>query len=292
MKRLFAVLTRMKKFHLQVCKSLTCTVTLFVVMVLSVSAESHKPENPVLRMATTTSTDNSGLLKVILPKFQEATGYEVQVIAVGTGKALKMGEAGDVDVILVHARSAEDKFVAEGHGPERYDVMYNDFIFVGPGSDPAAIRGMNNAALALKKIAKAKSVFVSRGDDSGTHKKEMKLWSATETEPEGMWYREVGQGMGKVLQIAGQLDAYTMTDRGTWLAYRDKSRLKVVVEGDKGLFNPYGIIAVSAEKYPDINYQGAQALIEWITSKHGQALIGGFKINGEQLFIPNAGVME
>ncbi len=261
---------------------------LSTVTVLPLQAATSQLENPVLRMATTTSTDNSGLLKVILPKFQQATGYEVQVIAVGTGKALKMGESGDVDVILVHARSAEDKFVAEGNGLKRHDVMYNDFILVGPDSDPAAIRGMDNTALALRKIAEAKSVFVSRGDDSGTHKKEKKLWKTAGIKPEGMWYREVGQGMGKVLQIAGQLDAYTMTDRGTWLAYKDKSRLRVVLEGDNGLFNPYGIIAVSAEKYPDINSAGAQALIDWITSKQGQRLIGEFKISGQQLFIPNA----
>ena len=263
---------------------------LSVAAVLSLQAETTKPENPLLRMATTTSTDNSGLLKVLLPAFQQASGYEVQVIAVGTGKALRMGEAGDVDVILVHARDAEDQFVAAGHGPERYDVMYNDFVVVGPASDPAGIRGIKKAALALKKIAQAKSVFVSRGDDSGTHKKEKKLWQAAEVKPEGMWYREVGQGMGKVLQIAGQLDAYTMTDRGTWLAYKDKSPLKVLLEGDEILFNPYGIIAVSQKKYPDINRQGAQDLIDWMLSEQGQQMIGDFNINGQALFIPHANV--
>lgn len=270
-------------------KNLLVALLASVPLLLALQTYAATPENPTLRMATTTSTDNSGLLEVILPKFQEENGYEVQVIAVGTGKALKMGESGDVDVILVHARAAEEQFVADGHGPERFDVMYNDFILVGPASDPAGIKGVADATLALKKIARAKSVFVSRGDDSGTHKKELQLWAATDTKPQGMWYREVGQGMGKVLQIAGQLDAYTMTDRGTWLAYRDKSMLKVVLEGDPPLFNPYGIIAVSPEKYEDINYQGAQALIKWLTSARGQQLIGDFKINGEQLFIPNAG---
>ncbi|MGB1254883.1 MAG: substrate-binding domain-containing protein [Thiolinea sp.] len=269
-------------------RKLFVSLLLSFVAVLPLQAEMPVPDKPVLRMATTTSTDNSGLLKAILPKFQEKTGYEVQVIAVGTGKALKMGESGDVDVILVHARSAEEAFVAAGHGPERHDVMYNDFVFVGPASDPAEIRGLKRAALALTKISRAKAMFVSRGDNSGTHKKEKQLWADGGNQPEGMWYREVGQGMGKVLQIAGQLDAYTMTDRGTWLAYKDKSRLKVVLEGDETLFNPYGIIAVSQEKYPDTNRQGAQALIEWMTSKEGQQLIGDFKINGQQLFIPNA----
>ncbi len=263
-------------------------LALAAVLPLYAAAALPQPDTPILRLATTTSTDNSGLLKVILPVFEAATGYRVHVIAVGTGKALKMGESGDVDVILVHARSAEEAFVAAGHGPERHAVMYNDFILVGPEDDPAGIRGMADTELALKKIAQAQAVFVSRGDDSGTHKKERQLWASAAIQPEGSWYREVGQGMGKALQIAGQLDAYTMTDRGTWLAYRDKSRLQVVLEGDPPLFNPYGIIAVSATKYPDVNRQGAQTLIDWLTSAQGQQLIGDFKISGQQLFVPNA----
>ena len=270
-------------------KKLLATLLLSAAVVLPAQAETPKPENPVLRMATTTSTDNSGLLKTILPVFQQKTGYEVQVIAVGTGKALKMGQDGDVDVVLVHARAAEDKFVAEGHGDKRYDVMYNDFVLVGPESDPASVKDSKTAAAALKKIALAKSVFVSRGDDSGTHKKEKALWAAADIKPEGEWYREAGQGMGKVLQMAGELEAYTMTDRGTWLAYMSKSPSQIVLEGDETLFNPYGIIAVSAKKYPDSNQAGAQALIDWIVSEEGQQLIGDFKINDKQLFIPNAG---
>ncbi|MEZ5536236.1 MAG: substrate-binding domain-containing protein [Thiolinea sp.] len=273
-------------------KKLFATLLLSAAVVMPAQAETPKPENPILKMATTTSTDNSGLLKEILPVFQEKTGYEVQVIAVGTGKALKMGEDGDVDVVLVHARAAEDKFVADGHGEKRYGVMYNDFVLVGPESDPALVKESETAAAALKKISLAKSVFVSRGDDSGTHKKEKSLWAAADVKPEGEWYREAGQGMGKVLQMAGELEAYTLTDRGTWLAYMDKSPLQIVLEGDETLFNPYGIMAVSAKKYPDTNHAGAQALIDWIVSEEGQKLIGDFKINGKQLFIPSAGEDE
>ena len=269
-------------------KKIVSSLLLTMALVTAANAETAKPEKPILRMATTTSTDNSGLLKELLPKFQEASGYEVQVIAVGTGKALKMGVDGDVDVVLVHARGAEDKFVAEGHGEKRYGVMYNDFVIVGPKEDPAQVKDSGSVSAGLKKIALAKSIFVSRGDDSGTHKKEKKLWAAAEIKPEGEWYREAGQGMGKVLQMAGELGAYTMTDRGTWLAYESKSPLQVVLEGDEILFNPYGIIAVSQEKYPDTNHAGAQALIDWLVSEEGQQLIGDFKINGKQLFIPNA----
>lgn len=273
-------------------KKLLTTLLLSATVMLPAQAETPTPEQPknaTLRMATTTSTDNSGLLKAILPVFQQKTGYEVQVIAVGTGKALKMGRDGDVDVVLVHARAAEDQFVAEGHGDKRYGVMYNDFVLVGPENDPAGVKDSAAAAGALKKIALAQAVFVSRGDDSGTHKKEKALWEAANVKPEGEWYREAGQGMGKVLQMAGELAAYTMTDRGTWLAYMSKSPLQIVLEGDETLFNPYGIIAVSATKYPDTNHAGAQALIDWMISEEGQQLIGGFKINDKPLFIPNAG---
>ncbi|HPQ96236.1 MAG: extracellular solute-binding protein [Thiothrix sp.] len=256
------------------------------------SAEPLKPANPVLKLATTTSTDNSGLLKEILPVFEKETGYQVQVIAVGTGKALKMGEDGDVDVVLVHARAAEDKFVEEGHGDQRYGVMYNDFVLLGPEDDKAGVKETETAVDGVKKIAEAQAVFVSRGDDSGTDKMEKSLWKDAEVTPEGEWYREAGQGMGKVIQMAGELGAYTLSDRGTWLAYTDKSPLTIVLEGDEKLFNPYGIIAVSQKKYPDINHDGAQALIDWMISPEGQKIIGDFKINGKQLFIPDAGEDE
>lgn len=273
-------------------KKLFSTLLLSAALFGTAQAATPAPENPILKMATTTSTDNSGLLKAILPSFQEESGYEVQVIAVGTGKALKMGMDGDVDVVLVHARAAEDKFVAEGYGDKRYDVMYNDFVLVGPETDPAGVKTVKTAAEALKKVAEAEADFVSRGDDSGTHKKEKQLWAAAEVTPEGKWYREAGQGMGKVLQMAGELGSYTMADRGTWLAYESKSPLKVVLEGDEVMFNPYGIIAVSPKRYPDINNKGAQAFIDWIVSDAGQKMIADFKINDKQLFIPSAAKAE
>ncbi|MFI0457963.1 MAG: substrate-binding domain-containing protein, partial [Candidatus Thiodiazotropha endolucinida] len=229
-------------------------------------------------MATTTSTDNSGLLADILPTFTEATGYPVHVIAVGTGKALRMGRDGDVDLVLVHARAAEDKFVNEGHGVKRYGVMYNDFVLVGPADDPAGINQAEDVITALRSIAGHEASFISRGDDSGTHKKELGLWKKSHTKPVGEWYLEVGQGMGKVLQIASEMDAYTLTDRGTWLAYQAKSPLKIVFESDPLLFNPYGIIAVNPKRYPDINHDGANTLIKWLISPDGQAYIGNFRI--------------
>lgn len=242
----------------------------------------------VLRLATTTSTENSGLLKFLLPRFERESGYKVHVISVGTGKALRMGRDGDVDVVLVHAPAAEQQFVAGGHGVDRRDVMYNDFVIVGPTKDPAAVRGERDAAAALRRIAGRGAVFVSRGDDSGTHKKERGLWDTAGIKPAGKWYLEAGQGMEQVLLMAGELDGYTLTDRGTWLAMRKKLPLAVLVQGDPRLFNPYGVIAVNPARYPDANYDGAKALIAWITSTTGQALIADFKINGEPLFVPSA----
>jgi len=270
-------------------KKLLSAILVSVSMFIPVYADNTAHTPSIVRLATTTSTENSGLLKTILPAFQKQSGYEVQVIAVGTGKALKMGRDGDVDVVLVHARSAEEQFVTAGYGEQRYDVMYNDFVMVGPRQDPASVKDTDTASDALKHIADTQAVFVSRGDDSGTHKKEQQLWESAQISPAGRWYREAGQGMGKVLQIAGEMDAYTLTDRGTWLAYKSKSPLKLVLEDDKALFNPYGIIAVSQQRYTDINKAGAQALIDWITSKEGQKMIGEFTINGQQLFTPSAG---
>lgn len=247
-----------------------------------------EPKQKLLRMATTTSTDNTGLLKAILPVFEKQTGYDVQVVAVGTGKALKMGRDGDVDVILVHARNDEEKFVADGHGTKRHDVMHNEFIIVGPESDPAGIRQAKSAANALTLIAETETRFISRGDDSGTHKKEQGLWKTAGLIPKGNWYLEAGQGMGKIIQIAGELDAYTLSDSGTWLVYKDKSPLKQLYQGDKELFNPYGIIAVNPKRHADVNYAGANALIKWMTSEYGQNLIGGFRFHKEQLFVPSA----
>lgn len=252
---------------------------------MSVAADNP---NKIIKLATTTSTDNSGLLNYLLPKFTEQTGYQVHVIAVGTGKALRMGQDGDVDLVLVHARPAEDKFVAEGYGEERYGVMYNDFVIVGPKDDPAGISHAKNAADALKAIAGKQAIFVSRGDDSGTNKKELRLWKAAGIKPQGSWYREAGQGMGKVLQMSGEMGGYTLTDRGTWLAYKDKVPLQISFQGDPQLFNPYGIIAVNPKRHPDTNYQGALELIRWFISPEGQKLVGSFKIGGTRLFTPSA----
>ncbi|MFW2374363.1 MAG: substrate-binding domain-containing protein [Gammaproteobacteria bacterium] len=239
-------------------------------------------------MATTTSTDNSGLLKALLPDYEKASGQTVNVIAVGTGKALRMGEAGDADVVLVHSRKAEDKFVTEGHGVNHRDVMYNDFVIVGPQQDPAGIRGEVDSANALKRIAESNSLFISRGDTSGTHKKELSIWKSAAIQPSGKWYREAGQGMGKVLQISSELSAYTLTDRGTWLSFKHKTSLKILVEGDKRLFNPYGVIAVNPNKYHDINYVGAMSFIAWLTSPEAQQKIADYRINNELLFTPMA----
>ena len=256
-------------------------------------SESSKPkETPKqaesIKMATTTSTDNSGLLSALLPVFKEKTGIEVKVIAVGTGKAIKHGENGDVDVILVHARAAEDKFVADGFGVNRRDVMHNDFVIIGPGDDPAGIKGMKDVAEALGMLAESGGTFVSRGDDSGTHKKEKSLWKAAGIEPSGEWYMSAGQGMGAVLNIANEKRAYTMTDRGTYIAYRGKIDLPVIVEGDKRLFNPYGVIAVNPKKHSHVKYNEVMKFIEWLTSEEGQKLIGSFKKDGEILFYPDA----
>ncbi len=247
-----------------------------------------KKEVVSIKLATTTSTDNSGLLDVLKPALMKAHGIELQIIPVGTGKAIKHGENGDVDVILVHARAAEDKFVADGFGVNRRDVMHNDFVILGPKEDPAGVGGGKDASAALTKIAGAKKDFVSRGDDSGTHKKEKSLWKAAGIEPSGSWYLAAGQGMGACLTMANEKRAYVMSDRGTYLAYRDKIDLPVLVEGDPKLFNPYGVIAVNPEKHPHVKYDAVKTFIEWLTGKEAQALIAGYKRNGEQLFYPDA----
>ena len=242
----------------------------------------------VLRLATTTSTANSGLLEFLIPRFTRETGIEVHTIAVGTGKALRLGREGDVDIVLVHARAAEDAFVEGGYGVDRADVMYNDFIIVGPRSDPAGAASSDSVARVLQRIYDSKQPFISRGDDSGTHKRELILWESADKTPAGSWYREVGQGMGKTLQIANEIDGYTMTDRGTWLAYQSKLDIQLLFEDDPPLFNPYGIIAVNPARHPDVNYVGASKLIKWMTAPEAQKMIGEFKIKGQQLFVPSA----
>ena len=243
---------------------------------------------PDIRLATTTSTENSGLLKAILPVFEAKYGGKVRVVAVGTGAALKLGENGDADVVLVHARALEDKFMAAGFGAVRKDVMYNDFIIVGPHRDPARVRGMQEIIAALKKIVASGARFISRGDESGTHVMEKAYWKSAGVDTKGAWYVSAGQGMGQVLTMAGQLEGYTLTDRATYAAYKDKTGLATLVEGDPQMFNPYGVIAVNPQRHPGANNQGAMAFVHWITSAEGQKVIADFKINGVQMFFPTA----
>lgn len=264
-----------------------CVILIMLAATLCASAEVR------LKMATTTSTDNSGLLKALIPPFEKMLNVRVDVVAVGTGKALTLGRNGDVDIVLVHARSAEDKFVNEGYGVNRRDVMYNDFIILGPTSDPAGVSGSKDAVAALKAISEKKTAFASRGDDSGTHKREKSLWKEATIEPSGDWYMETGQGMGSTLQVANEKQAYVITDRGTYLAYKDKVDLVIQVEGDvKRLANPYGIIAVNPAKHKHANYIYAMSFIGWITSVEGQKIIGEYKRFGELLFNPTAIVSE
>jgi tungstate transport system substrate-binding protein len=241
-----------------------------------------------IRLATTTSTENSGLLKVILPMFEAKYGGKVRVVAVGTGAALKLGENGDADVLLVHARALEDKFMAAGFGAVRKDVMYNDFIIVGPARDPAGIRSMRDVIAAMKQIKASGVKFVSRGDESGTHQMEKNYWKDAGVEAAGAWYLSAGQGMGQVLTIAAQLEAYALTDRATYAAYRNKTGLDTLVEGDPKMFNLYGVITVNAHRHTGINSQGAMAFAEWMVSAAGQKAIADFKINGVQMFYPTA----
>lgn len=237
-----------------------------------------------LRLATTTSTENSGLLRALLPQFERASGLKVQVISVGTGKAMKLGENGDVDVILVHSRPDEDRFVAQGFGVSRRDVMHNDFVVAGPREDPALARGLRDAVEAFRRILESRSTFVSRGDDSGTDKAEKALWLLVGRRPDGRQYLSAGQGMGEVLTIAGNVGGYTLTDRATLAAYRARTGLDLLVEGDKRLFNPYGVIAVNPARHPEVNHRGAMAFIEWLTGPEGRQAIGRFRVQGEQLF--------
>ena len=241
-----------------------------------------------IKMATTTSTDNSGLLKVLLPKYEAKCGCRVQVISVGTGKAMELGKNGDVDVLLVHARESEDKFVAEGHGVNRRDVMYNDFILVGPQSDPAGIKKQKSIIDAFKQLGEGKSRFISRGDNSGTDQMEKSYWKQAGVAPKGAWFVSAGLGMGEVLTMAGEMQGYTLTDRATYGAYRAKTGLNIVLAGDPKMFNPYGIIAVNPKKYPALNYDDAMDFVTWITSPEGQKAIAEFKVSDEQLFFPNA----
>ncbi|NRG19088.1 extracellular solute-binding protein [Rhizobiales bacterium] len=248
-------------------------------------------EDRFIVIQSTTSTANSGLLDAILPKFKDKTGIDVRVVAVGTGQAIKNATNGDGDVLLVHAKPAEEKFVADGWGVKRYDVMYNDFVIVGPENDPAGIRGMENATDALKKIAKAKAPFASRGDDSGTHKKELSLWKSADidvTSASGSWYRETGSGMGATLNTAAGMNAYALTDRATWISFKNKGGLAILTEGDDRLFNQYGVILMNPEKHAAVKADEGGAFIDWLTGPEGQQAIANYKLDGQQLFFPNA----
>jgi len=243
---------------------------------------------------STTSTQNSGLFDYLLPKFTEKTGIEARVVAVGTGQAIKNAMNGDGDVLLVHAREAEEKFVAEGWGVKRFDVMYNDFVVVGPAADPAGIAGMTDAVAAFRKIAAAKAAFASRGDDSGTHKAELALWREAGIDVEaasGSWYRETGSGMGATLNAGVGMGAYALADRATWIAFKNKADFGIAVEGDRKLFNQYGVILVNKERHGSVKAELGQRFIDWLIGPEGQAAIAGFKVDGEQLFFPNARTM-
>ncbi|RRJ85309.1 extracellular solute-binding protein [Aestuariirhabdus litorea] len=240
---------------------------------------------------STTSTANSGLYDLLLPQFKARTGITVNVVAVGTGQAIKNAMNGDADVLLVHAKSAEEKFVAEGYGVERFDLMYNDFIVVGPANDPAGIAGGRDAVVAFEKIAESKALFVSRSDNSGTHKKEQALWrdaNINTEEASGGWYRETGSGMGATLNAAAGMGAYSLTDRGTWISFKNRGSLAILVEGDRGLFNQYGVIMVNPAKHPKVKAEAAQQFIDWLTGPEGQQAINDYQLNGQQLFFANA----
>ena len=244
-----------------------------------------------ITVASTTSTMNSGLFDYILPIFTKKSGIEVRVVAVGTGKAIRLAKSGDADVLFVHHRPSEEAFVKDGFGVKRYDVMYNDFVIVGPKADPASVKGMKDVAAAMKKIADSQKAFCSRGDDSGTHKKELGLWKAAGIDARassGKWYSETGSGMGATLNTASGMNAYALTDRGTWLSFKNRGELTVLVEGDERLFNPYGVILVNKEKHPHTKSADGQAFIDWLVADEGQKAIASFKLGGEQLFTPNA----
>ncbi len=256
------------------------------------SAQQRSPsEADAIVVASTTSTQDSGLFGAILPRFKAKTGIDVRIVAQGTGQALDTGRRGDADVVLVHAKAQEEKFVADGFGVQRRDVMYNDFVLVGPAGDPARVKGGGDIVAALQAIRSAGAAFVSRGDKSGTHAAELALWQTAGLAPDKekpAWYREIGQGMGAALNTARAMGAYTLSDRGTWLSFKGKGDLAIVVEGDNRLFNQYGVILVSPTKHPHVKQAAGQAFIDWLVGPEGQAAIGSFKIDGQPLFFPNA----
>jgi tungstate transport system substrate-binding protein len=265
-------------------------LALVTVCLLAGAAPGHAQDKSIV-VASTTSTEQSGLFGHLLPAFRKDTGIEVRVVAVGTGQALDMGRRGDADVVLVHDSAAEDKFVREGFGVKRFPVMYNDFVLIGPKADPAAIKGSDIAA-ALGKLGASPHAFISRGDKSGTHAAELRYWKAADVDvaaakPAG--YRECGCGMGPALNLAAQSNAYVLADRGTWLSFKNRADLAILVEGDRRLFNQYGVMLVNPQKHPHVKKDLGQQFVDWIVSAPGQAAIAGYRIAGEQLFFPNAG---
>lgn len=263
-------------------------VLILAALALIVSLVAARAE-PFIIVQSTTSTANAGLYDAILPLFEEETGIDVRVVAVGTGQAIKNAQNGDGDVLLVHARAAEEAFVAAGYGVARFDVMYNDFVLVGPSHDPAEIAGAADAAAALTRIARAGAAFASRGDDSGTHRKERALWRAAgAATPSGGWYRETGSGMGATLNIAVGMGAYALTDRASWIAFANKGDHRLLVEGDPELFNQYGVTLVNPERHPNTRAGAGQRFIDWLLSPRGQAAIAAHQLDGRQLFFPNA----
>lgn len=251
-------------------------------------------DRPFIVVQSTTSTQNSGLLDAILPQFTAASGVEVRVVAVGTGQAIRNAANGDGDVLLVHAKAAEEQFVEDGYGVERLDVMYNDFVIVGPADDPAGIRGETDVLSAFSRIAKSQAIFASRGDDSGTHKAELQLWDAAGIQVQaysGQWYRETGSGMGATLNVGLGMSGYVMTDRATWIAFGNKGNHDIMVEGDSRLFNQYGVILVDAKKHGNVNATAGQQFIDWLTGPDGQSAIARYQIDGQTLFFPNAAAL-
>jgi tungstate transport system substrate-binding protein len=274
--------------HTRLKQLIGAGASMLIAFMLIIEAQA---QSSFITVASTTSTEQSGLFNYILPIYKAKTGIEVRVIAQGTGQALKTGERGDADVVFVHDTAAEEKFVDAGFGINRREVMYNDFVVVGPKTDPAGVRNMKDVSAGLKKIATSKSPFASRGDDSGTHKAELRLWKAAGIDVKGVsgqWYRETGSGMGETLNTAAGLNAYTLTDRGTWLSFKNRGDLVILLEGDPRLFNQYGVMLVNPAKHPHVKKAMGQAFIDWVTSGEGQKTIADFKINGEQLFFPNA----
>ncbi|MBI2586178.1 MAG: substrate-binding domain-containing protein [Rhodospirillales bacterium] len=268
---------------------LTLTATALIALAAWVAPSLAQEKSIIVQ--STTSTQNSGLYKHLLPIFEKKTGIKVHVVAVGTGQAIKNAANGDGDVLLVHAESAEEQFVKDGWGVERFDLMYNDYIVVGPPADPAKVGGMKDAKEAFKKIAAAQAPFVSRGDNSGTHKAELQLWKAAGVDPKkasGKWYREAGSGMGAALNTGVGMGAYVLTDRGTWISFKNKGDFKIQVEGAKDLFNQYGIMLVNPKKHPKVKAKEGQAFIDWLLGSEGQKAIADFKLAGRQLFFPNA----